>query len=313
MKFSTFSLIILILFFSSIFFISCGERTGTTVIEKKVLIDILTDLHITDALLANKGMYDGKLKDTTESYYNFVLKKYDISRAEFDYSLDYYINNAEEYLLIYDEVIAIINEKMPRRLHDNSIYKIFEEALREAEILGDLEKYYGRSGRELWIGRRAGKVPKDTTSLKLKIEKEANYQCLIVLNSEVKLEPEDSSQNLRMVLELSYKDSTKVADTAFFASDKEKEWQWRRIILKTDSMKEPKMIKANLLEQENDKNIPKLQIRNISLKQYAPDKDTSKLPDFSKANAKKPKGKKVTKKVRKNPKKKTNSGLELIK
>ena len=280
MKSSVSKLIGFTFFFCCVFFVSCSDSNKSEVIEKDVLINILTDLHITDALLANKGMYDGRIKDTTKSYYNYLLKKYNISRADFDYSLDYYSNNAEEYILIYDEVIAKIDERMPRKLHQNSIYKFFEDAIREAEILSDLEGYYGKNGRELWVGRRNGTLPKDSAGLKLVIEKEVNYPCLIVLDSEIKLNSKDTSKNLRMELELIYKDSSRVTDTAFFTSENKKKWEWKRIILKTDSLKDPQMVKAKLLAQENDSNISKLEIRRISLKQYAPDKDTSSLPEI---------------------------------
>ena len=222
-------------------------------------------------------MYDGKLKDTTKSYYNFILKKYNISRADFEHSLDYYSENTEEYLLIYDEVIARINEMKPIKLHENSDYRLFEDALKEAKILSNLEKHYGKTGKELWTGRRAAELPRDTASLKFKIEKDSKYQSLLAFMFEVKLDKKDTSRNLRAELEIDYKDSTKFIDTVFIKTNKKKKWETYKLIAWTDSLKEPVKVKARLFEQENKENTPMLNVRRLSLRQYAPDKDTSKL------------------------------------
>jgi hypothetical protein len=237
------------------FLFSCQKGANVQLIEKEELVNILTDIHIADALLANKGMYDGKLKDTTKSYYNYILKKYDISRADFEYTLSYFGENPEEYLFIYDEVIAKIEEKIPRKLDEKSIYRLFEIALEKAEILTDLEKYYGINGRELWAGRRDAKLPRDTASLKFNVEKESEYPSLIAFAFDVKLDLKDTSENLRAELEMVYQDSSSVTDTIFIKKNKKK-WESYKLIVKTDSVKEPAMIKARLFEQDNEKKHP---------------------------------------------------------
>ncbi len=318
MKLSISKTAFLLIIATTFFLFSCQKGTNVQLIEKEDLVNILTDMHIADALLATKGMYDGKLKDTTRSYYNYILKKYDISRADFEHTLKYYGENPDEYLLIYDEVIANIDEKMPRKLDPNSIYKLFDIALEKAEILSDLEKYYGVNGRELWTGRRDAKLPRDTSSLKFNIEKGSEYPSLIAFVFDVKLDSKDTSRNLRAELEMVYKDSSSVTDTVFIKNNKEKKWESYKLIAKTDSLKEPAMVKARLFEQDNEKNVPVLDVRRLSIRQYAPDKDTSKLyylpvrPDYDK-----PKNKKVERKPplnkKINPKKKTNSGLKIVK
>jgi hypothetical protein len=60
---------------------------------------------------------------------------------------------------------------------------LFEIALEKAEILTDLEKYYGINGRELWAGRRDAKLPRDTASLKFNVEKESEisqFNCFCI-------------------------------------------------------------------------------------------------------------------------------------
>ncbi len=318
MKLSISKTAFLLIFTSTFFLFSCQKGANVQLIEKEDLVNILTEIHIADALLANKGMYDGKLKDTTKSYYNYILKKYDISRADFEHTLSYYGENPEEYLLIYDEVIAEIDEKMPRKLDMNSNYRLFEIALEKAEILSDLEKYYGVNGRELWTGRREAKLPRDTTSLKFNVQKESEYPSLIAFVFDIKLDSKDTSSNLRAELEISYKDSTSVIDTVFIKNNKKKKWKSYKLIVKTDSLKEPVRINARLFEQDNEKNVPVLDVRRISIRQYAPDKDTSKLyylpvrPDNDKQKSKKT-GRKPPSRRKINPEKKTNPGLKIVK
>ncbi|MDF1550753.1 MAG: DUF4296 domain-containing protein [Bacteroidales bacterium] len=264
-------IIILLLILSGI---SCSQDNDVDVIEKEKFVDILTDMHLTDAILANKGWYDAKLKDTTRSYYNYILKKYDISRAEFDYSLDYYSHNIEEYNIMYDEVIAKLNEKLPRQLHEHSIYKIFENVLKDAEIKNDLNNYYGINGKELWRGRRGFTLPKDTLNVYTDFLDSINYQGLAVFKTEIMVLPKDSSQKLSMKLIINYKDSTfEKVEKAITAKDGK--WQNYKLILRTDSLKKPRSLKAYLSNRYNNKDSFRLELKNMSLKQYAPDKDTS--------------------------------------
>ncbi|NJO92208.1 MAG: hypothetical protein HC831_26995 [Chloroflexia bacterium] len=136
---------------------------------------------------------------------------------------------------------------------------------------------------------------------------------------DAKIDSKDTSRNLRAELEINYKDSTGAWDTVFIKNDKKEKWESYKLVIRTDSLKKPVMVKARLFEQDNKKNAPILDVRRISIRQYAPDKDTSKLfylpvrpeddkPQNKKTNKKPP----TTKKI--NPKKnKPKSGLKVVK
>ncbi len=115
----------------SIFAIGCSSSDNDEIIKQDKFINILVDIHVADALIADKGLYDGNLKDSTKSYYNYIFKKHNISRASFDKSMEYYSKDAEHYYQIYDIVIDEISKQIPVKLHKESIYNIIIQA-REA-------------------------------------------------------------------------------------------------------------------------------------------------------------------------------------
>ncbi len=119
----------ILLILALIFFVECNNSEKEDIIEQDKFVDILVDIHIADALISNKGFYDGNLKDSTKSYYNYVLKKHKVSRASFDKSMEYYSKDTENYLKLYDKVIAIISKQVPVSLHKESVYNIVQKAI----------------------------------------------------------------------------------------------------------------------------------------------------------------------------------------
>ncbi len=119
----------ILLIIALFFFTQCDNSDKEGIVEQDKFVDLLVDIHVADALMSNKGFYDGNLKDSTKSYYNYVLKKHRVSRASFDKSMEYYSKDAESYLQIYDKVIAIISKQIPIRLHKESVYNIVQKAI----------------------------------------------------------------------------------------------------------------------------------------------------------------------------------------
>lgn len=273
MRFSSLKILKLIPVVLLVALSACNNNENTKIIDKEQFVEILADLHITDAILAEKAWYDAKLRDSTRSYYNYVLKKHHISRAQFDKTLDYYSNNLEEYSLMYEQVAELIKQRTPSQLDKGSIYKIFEIVKHEAEIKSDLNAYYGINGKELWRGKRAFELPKDTININTQTTDSIQYQCLAVLKAEIKVLPKNPLKDLKMELQINYADTTN--DIVEEKIDKKAgKWYKYKLLLKSDSTKVPISIVANLFN-ENDSIQPKIEFKGISLKQYAPDKDTS--------------------------------------
>ena len=107
------------LFFSVFFllcFISCKEKKGNekpaNILKKEVMVDVLCDIHLTDALLQLKS---NQPKDfihlNSSKMYDSILKENKISAAQFDSSLKYYASQPEQMKGIYEQVVQKISLK----------------------------------------------------------------------------------------------------------------------------------------------------------------------------------------------------------
>lgn len=68
------------------------------------MVDVLTDLHKLDGSMNAKEISYSELSIKND-YYNSVLKKHDLTQAEFDSSLVWYSQNPKKFDKIYDNVI----------------------------------------------------------------------------------------------------------------------------------------------------------------------------------------------------------------
>jgi len=79
-------------------------------IPKEQFMEILIDLHLTDAMLNDKKLDDNQLD--SGSYYNFLLQKYDISKKTFEENLYYYSNQPQVFNAVYDSVLTRLSKKL---------------------------------------------------------------------------------------------------------------------------------------------------------------------------------------------------------
>lgn len=102
---------------------SCKPQVPGKYIQPDDFEDILYDYHLADAIVNNDGTDEKKYELTL--YRQAVLKKYDITQAEFDSSLVYYVRHADRLHKIY--------ENLSKRLSD--------EALALGATANDISKY----------------------------------------------------------------------------------------------------------------------------------------------------------------------------
>jgi hypothetical protein len=77
-----------------------------SIISRRMMVQILTDVHLTESALAyikNKGEAQ---KSLSNDYYNAVFSKYKISRKKFESNFDYYKRDQEDLIRMYEEVIT---------------------------------------------------------------------------------------------------------------------------------------------------------------------------------------------------------------
>jgi len=94
---------------------SCGsilnsKPSGT--LSEKQMIDVLVDIHLTEATMKIANDSLARLNDTTQMRQRFaeVFKKNDIDPDDFNASLDYYLKHIEDLDKIYVEVINRLTE-----------------------------------------------------------------------------------------------------------------------------------------------------------------------------------------------------------
>jgi hypothetical protein len=93
---------------------SCEEAVVNKpkkLVPKNVMINMLTDIHMAEAIFQTKRMSSEELRKFTDAdFYHSVLKKYNVADTTFEQSLVYYASLPTEYEKIYVRVIGKLNE-----------------------------------------------------------------------------------------------------------------------------------------------------------------------------------------------------------
>lgn len=85
------------------------DSTGT--IPEKDFISILTEIHISDGLLANPRIQNWVYKIDSLATYNYIIDKHGYTKAAFDNTVRYYfIRKPRKLTKIYDEILAELSE-----------------------------------------------------------------------------------------------------------------------------------------------------------------------------------------------------------
>ncbi|OFY36905.1 MAG: hypothetical protein A2W91_00530 [Bacteroidetes bacterium GWF2_38_335] len=96
-----------------IFFIGCksdGKKNVDKIPDEK-FIEVIIDLHLGDALLET-GKFDPQDKKYhPDNFYAAILKKHNVTREEFDKTLDYFADYPGELMKIYDKVLEELSKK----------------------------------------------------------------------------------------------------------------------------------------------------------------------------------------------------------
>ncbi|MDP4270895.1 MAG: DUF4296 domain-containing protein [Bacteroidota bacterium] len=94
--------------------IACS-KTPKGVISEKKMENILYDCYVGSSMTENQSI-DPRLdpSQVKRQYLFSVLKKYDVSKAEYDSSLNWYAQNLKVYLKVYDHVIARLKKEQKK-------------------------------------------------------------------------------------------------------------------------------------------------------------------------------------------------------
>ena len=88
---------------------SCNEDPtmlrGRDLIPKRKLVQILTEIHMLDAVATNPDNHHLFPGGDSVRIYNNIFKKYEVTSAEFDSTIAMYSRRPDQFVKIYNDVI----------------------------------------------------------------------------------------------------------------------------------------------------------------------------------------------------------------
>lgn len=87
-----------------------GENVPKGILPKKKMVPILVDIHLADAINAQKYNLSLLRDSLSEDLYLSICKKYKIERADIEKSLLWYGKNTRAFVPVYDEVLNVLSE-----------------------------------------------------------------------------------------------------------------------------------------------------------------------------------------------------------
>lgn len=101
---------LLLLFYTIIFFASCGDSTPKGIIAKKEMTSLLTDFHLADGYASM--LYGDEKKKDIAAVYKAVYKKYKTDSVQVRKSLEYYTARPQELQLMYLEIDSNLSRSL---------------------------------------------------------------------------------------------------------------------------------------------------------------------------------------------------------
>ncbi len=102
---------ILLIFFLAIAFSGCHKNssiTGKEYVPREVLVDVLVDLHLVDAITNDRKFHQRYEADSIDLV-TPILVKYNINQAMFDTTLAEYSRHPDLFDHVYNEVLIKLN------------------------------------------------------------------------------------------------------------------------------------------------------------------------------------------------------------
>jgi len=263
-----FSFTILILFT-----ISCNNRQEGIVNHRK-MVNFLTDLHKLDGALSVKGFADSQSRENIY-YYNALLEKHGITKAEFDTSLVWYTKNPKKFDKIYNEVIEDLNV-------EDSLLKqktlAFEDSLMNAL-------------KQIDIWKKSKNITLNKDSARNRIEfvidsAELFSQDVFELMFLHRVAPSDSSSNQHAVLRIHYENG--FTDSVFTKTYNDSILRRYKLHLVARHKLKIKRLTGSLLGSSTSKGIQNAFVDSISLiREFSPviQKETQQEIEQMKSNA----------------------------
>lgn len=97
-----------LLLFALLFILACNTKTDR---EKKILeddqmVELLVDYHLIQSFHELKGLPQDTLNLYNNKHFNIILKEKGVSREDFQSTFDYYMQNPEDFMKVYEQVVV---------------------------------------------------------------------------------------------------------------------------------------------------------------------------------------------------------------
>ncbi len=260
----------LFIFAVLLIFISCSSDSISKkdIIEDEKFYEILKDFHKSGGIITVARLNDKKHKNDTISPYNYILKKHNISREDFDKTISYYSIHAQEFLPFYD---SINNYFLSQK---KELEVLMEEQLSK---MSPKEQFASKNlwqKKQEWILRG---VPKDNP---FKFKVNTNFQGEYIVSFSVFTSPSLPSVEKRIILTVNYKDGTsEIAKT--ITKTKLKKYKKIKVSIKTNKNKKVESISGFIISSVKDEKIH-FHLKDIEIKFINTNKKLKKKKNFIK-------------------------------
>src|SRR5512145_1126343 len=102
---------------------NCHGFWGNDRIPEKDLVEFLADLHIANAIVAERRSIELSYKLDSASMYGSLFGKYGFTRAQFDTTMMYYSNNPEKLKKLMNLVTARLEEMEKAAIDQGELLK----------------------------------------------------------------------------------------------------------------------------------------------------------------------------------------------
>jgi hypothetical protein len=93
------------------------------IISEDSLVQIIVDMHLGDAILIDPSTQQRQFVINKTEFYNAILKKHSITKAEFKKNVNFYSDNPEKFDKIYERVVEELTVLQGNLLLNNDSLK----------------------------------------------------------------------------------------------------------------------------------------------------------------------------------------------
>lgn len=235
-----------------IILVSCTSQPKHLIPEDE-FINLMADIHINDAIMNEEGFVDKTITyNDSASYYNFLYKKYNISREDFKENLEYYSTDIENFILIYDRVMIKLNEMK-----------------NQIDSLESTETTINEDTLNLWPLLQIWNLPYDGETEPIKYSIDTEKHGTYTLSADIKFYLDDGTISQRMSIFANYSDGSYDSNSNG-TMQKDGQWKNYKVSIQTDKNKELKSISGWLLDHSEGTKEKHVEVKNIDLR-FFPD------------------------------------------